>query len=54
MIVLVKSLAKIGFCAVAGVVTVWNAVMWRQAYVRGAFHGGVLSGSLGKRPLQLY
>lgn len=52
--VLVKSVTKIGFCAVAGFVTMWNAVMWRRAYVRGAFHAGVLSGILGRAPLQLY
>jgi succinoglycan biosynthesis protein ExoM len=54
LIVLMKSLAKMMFCAAAGVATMWNAVMWRRALVRGAFHAGVLSGILGKRPLQLY
>jgi succinoglycan biosynthesis protein ExoM len=53
-VVLVKSVLKIGFCAVAGVATIWSAVMWRRALVRGALHAGVLSGILGKKPLQLY
>ncbi len=54
LIIGVKSLVKIGFCAAAGMATMWNAVMWRRALVRGAFHAGVLSGILGKAPLQLY
>jgi succinoglycan biosynthesis protein ExoM len=53
-IVLVKSVLKIGFCVVAGFATMWSAVMWRRAAVRGVFHAGVLSGILGKKPLQLY
>jgi succinoglycan biosynthesis protein ExoM len=52
--VLVKALLKIGFCTVAGVTTMWSAVMWRRALVRGALHAGVLSGILGRQPLQLY
>jgi succinoglycan biosynthesis protein ExoM len=53
-VVLIKSVLKIGFCAAAGIATMWSAVMWRRALVRGALHAGVLSGILGRRPLQLY
>lgn len=52
--VLVKSLLKIGFCAMAALVTMWSQVLWRKAAVRGALHAGVLSALLGKSPLQLY
>ncbi len=53
-IILFKSVLKIGFCIAAGVATMWNAVLWRKAMVRAAFHSGVLSGVLGRKPLQLY
>ena len=53
-VVLVKSVLKIGFCCAAAVATMWSAVMWRKAVVRGALHMGVLSGILGRSPLQLY
>jgi succinoglycan biosynthesis protein ExoM len=53
-VVLVKSVLKIGFCCAAAVATMWSAVMWRKALVRGALHMGVLSGILGRSPLQLY
>jgi succinoglycan biosynthesis protein ExoM len=53
-IMLAKSVLKIGFCVAAGVVTVWSAVLWRKAAVRGMFHAGVLSGILGRKPLQIY
>jgi hypothetical protein len=32
----------------------WSQVTWRRAWLRGVFHAGVLSGILGKKPLQLY
>ena len=53
-VMLVKSVLKIWFCLAAGIVTMWSAVLWRKATVRGAFHAGVLSGLLGRKPLQLY
>jgi succinoglycan biosynthesis protein ExoM len=53
-IILAKSVLKIAFCVAAGITTMWSAVMWRRAAVRGAFHAGVLSGVLGRKPLKLY
>jgi succinoglycan biosynthesis protein ExoM len=53
-IVAAKSLLKIGFCAAAGIIAMWSQVTWRRAWLRGVFHAGVLSGILGKKPLQLY
>jgi succinoglycan biosynthesis protein ExoM len=53
-ITLVKSVLKIGFCLAAGITTMWSAVLWRKAVIRGLFHTGVLSGVLGRKPLQLY
>ena len=52
--VLIKSVLKVGFCFAAAVSTMWSAVMWRRAVVRGALHMGVLSGILGRSPLRLY
>jgi succinoglycan biosynthesis protein ExoM len=45
---------KIGFCAIMTVAMLWSGVRWRKAAVRGALHAGVLSGMLGRKPLQLY
>jgi succinoglycan biosynthesis protein ExoM len=51
---LFKSILKVGFCIAAGVATIWSAVLWRRAAIRAVFHSGVLSGVLGRKPLQLY
>jgi succinoglycan biosynthesis protein ExoM len=53
-LILVKSVLKIGFCFAAGITTMWSAVLWRKAAIRAVFHAGVLSGVLGRKPLQLY
>ena len=53
-LILIKSILKIGFCFAAGITTMWSAVLWRKAAIRAVFHTGVLSGVLGRKPLQLY
>jgi succinoglycan biosynthesis protein ExoM len=50
----IMSVMKLGFCALSGVATFWSGVRWRKAAIRGALHAGVLSGTLGRKPLQLY
>ncbi len=52
--VMAASAMKIAFCTLAGLVTLWSGVAWRKAAVRCALHAGVLSGTLGRKPLQLY
>lgn len=54
MAVVTNSAAKIGFCTVMAIATLWSGVQWRKAAIRGALHAGVLSGTLGRKPLQLY
>lgn len=52
--VIAKSVVKVAFCAVTGLASFWSAIRWRKAAIRGALHAGVLSGTLGRKPLQLY
>lgn len=53
-LVAARSVMKVAFCALTGLASFWSGVRWRKAAIRGALHAGVLSGILGRKPLQLY
>lgn len=48
------SVAKISYCAIAALLTVWSPVGFRRNLIRGALHVGALAKSLGADDLTMY
>lgn len=48
------SVAKLAYCAVAALLTVFQPVKRNRAILRGCLHAGTFSAHLGQRPLELY